>query len=107
MQSSRWQALADIPEDEFERGLRGPDKPTTSGMLEAAKPKPVTPVTTAALRLWGTLRDWERESWLAQDPEKIMETMTAPMRADAMRLAPLVAEWLGRISDVETRKAAE
>jgi hypothetical protein len=28
-QSSRWQALADIPEAEFQRGLRGPDKPTT------------------------------------------------------------------------------
>ena len=53
MQSSRWQALADIPEDEFERGLRGPDKPTTSGMLEAAKPKPVTPVTTAGAALLG------------------------------------------------------
>jgi hypothetical protein len=25
-QSSRWQALADIPEDEFERGLRRKDR---------------------------------------------------------------------------------
>jgi hypothetical protein len=25
-QSSRWQALADIPEDEFERGQRAPQR---------------------------------------------------------------------------------
>jgi hypothetical protein len=42
-QSSRWQKLADVPEDEFEQRLRGSDKPTTSGIIEAAKPNPVTP----------------------------------------------------------------
>jgi hypothetical protein len=108
-QSSRWQALADIPEGEFERGLQGSDKPTTSGLIEAAKPKPVTPVATEALRLWSALRDFERENWLAQDPEKIMATMVPTMRADVTRLAPLVSEWIGRIYDVGTgcQQAAE
>lgn len=98
-QSSRWQALADIPQDEFERGLQGAEKPTTSGLIEAAQPSPVTPVSTAALRLWGTLRDFERENWLAQNPEEIMATMVPTMRDDVLRLAPLVSEWIGRIYD--------
>jgi hypothetical protein len=34
-QSSRWQKLAGIPEEEFEATFRQPDKPSTSGILAA------------------------------------------------------------------------
>jgi hypothetical protein len=104
-QSSQWQKLADIPEDEFERALQGPAKPTTGGLIDAANPKP-TPVSTAALRLWGRLHDFEREDWLAQEPEEIMATMVPTMRADVLRLAPLVSEWIGRISHAGTNQQA-
>lgn len=37
-QSSRWQALAGVPEEEFEAALGGEEKPTTNGII--AKPPP-------------------------------------------------------------------
>jgi hypothetical protein len=43
-----------VPEEQFERGLQDSDMPTTSGLIEAANPKPVA---TEALRLWSTLRE--------------------------------------------------
>jgi hypothetical protein len=50
-QSSRFQKLADVPEEQFERALAGEEMPTTRGLIEAAEPS-VTPVATDALRLW-------------------------------------------------------
>jgi hypothetical protein len=61
-QSSRWQKLADVPEEQFEAALAGPDMPTTSGIIEAVKPPTVTPVSTDALRLWSALCGFEREN---------------------------------------------
>jgi hypothetical protein len=39
-QSSRFQKLADIPQDQFEAGLAAPRRPTTSGLLAGAEPNP-------------------------------------------------------------------
>ena len=47
-----------------------------------------------ALWLWGHLRDFERLSVLALDPDDLLSEMTDGMRADVRRLAPLVAAWL-------------
>jgi hypothetical protein len=41
-QSSRWQQLADVPEDQFEAALAGPEKPPTAGIVAQAKLKPAT-----------------------------------------------------------------
>jgi hypothetical protein len=91
-QAERWEKLADVPEEQFEAALAGPDMPTTSGIIEAVNAPPVTPVSTGALRLWSALCGFERENWLAQDPEEIMATMVPTMRADVLRLAPLVSD---------------
>ena len=37
-QSSRWQKLAAVPKDEFEAALAGPDKPSTTGIIEEGQP---------------------------------------------------------------------
>lgn len=60
-QSSRWQQLADVPEEQFEAALAEPDAmPTTTGILAAAAPaKPRDAVDTGALWLWGLLLDFE------------------------------------------------
>jgi hypothetical protein len=36
-QSSRWQQLADVPEEQFEAALAGPEKPSTSGIIARAE----------------------------------------------------------------------
>jgi hypothetical protein len=38
-ESSRWQQLADVPEDEFEQALAGSDKPSTNGIIEQNRPR--------------------------------------------------------------------
>ncbi len=54
-QSSRWQALAGVPEEDFEAALGGGEKPTTNSILAKLPQMPPT-----SLWLWGRLRDIER-----------------------------------------------
>lgn len=97
----RYQALANVPDAVFEDALAGPTKPTTSGVLaraavsEARSPKPQ--VSDDALWLWGRLRDFENLGLLDGDSKLLCSDMTDAMRADVMRLAPIVAEALARL----------
>lgn len=94
----RWQQLAGVPDEQFEAALAGPDKPTTNGIIE--RPKSCDPMNPKALWLWGRLRDFERDGILADDLGDLLSDMTDAMRADVLRLAPLVADWLyGVVSD--------
>lgn len=95
-QSSKWQQLAQVPDEEFEAALAAPKKPTTTGILAQAKPKQ-EPMNPQALWLWGRLRDFEREGLLHELPDAVLHHMTDAMQADVRRLAPLVADWLGSI----------
>jgi hypothetical protein len=96
-QSTQWQQLADVAEPDFEAALGGPDKPTTSGIINRAKPKEITPVSDQALWLWGRLRDFERHQLLPISPIEVLATMTPEMLQDVTELAPRVAIWLNRI----------
>lgn len=99
-QSSKWQRLAEVPQERFEEALGDPDKkPTTAGIIAAATPpKPdVVPVSKDALWLWGRLTDFERHGLLDRDPADVLLTMTPQMLDDAHRLAPRVANWLNQI----------
>jgi hypothetical protein len=103
-QSSKWQKLADVPDEEFEQALSGDDKPSTGAILrEHAEPK-VSPVDPAALWLWGRLQDFER-GYLGREPTLLLETLTADMRADVLRIAPLVALWLSRLEEAHGKAA--
>ena len=97
-QSHRWQQLAAVPEEQFEAALAEPVKPTTSGIIARAAP-PVKPIDERALWIWGRLRDFERDGLLAANPRELLDEMTDAMRADVLRLAPLVAGWIERLSD--------
>jgi hypothetical protein len=115
-QSSRWQKLASIPEEDFEATLVKPDKkPSTSGIIEAhqqktqpsAEPRAERPVELCrnqpgvndrALWLWGRLLDFERDGLLGVDPNALCATMLQHMKETTRELAPVVATWLGRIT---------
>lgn len=106
-QSSRWQKLAAIPDDDFEKTFAKPEKkPSTTGIIAAHQqktapppPEPKTiPVDERALWLWGRLLDFERQGILAADPDELFETMLDHMKETTRELAPLVAKWLGRIA---------
>jgi hypothetical protein len=94
-QSSKWQQLAAVPEQEFESALAAPEKPSTNGII-GKKPEPMNP---RALWLWGRLRDFERDGLLDDEQSALLNEMTDAMRADVRRLAPLVARWLEGVSD--------
>lgn len=103
-QSSKWQKLADIPEEQFEEALHSDAKPTTSGILRGAQSNETTeqnvvPVSSDAIWLCGRLRDFERDGLLSKAPAAVMSTMTVWMRAECERLAPLVAAWLKGIGN--------
>ena len=96
----RLQKLAAIPEEDFEAALAAPGRPTTTGIIEAAKASPaVKPMDDRALWLWGRLRDFERDASpvLDDDPIRLINEMTDQMRADVVRLIPRVCAWLERI----------
>ena len=98
-QSSQWQKLAAIPDDEFEAALSGPDKPTTNGILSAHSEPKQGQVDKRALWLWGRLLDFEREGLLVADPNQLTGTMLDHMQETTKRLAPSVCAWLGRIGN--------
>ena len=94
-QSATWQKLADMPDDDFETALTGPEKPTTHGIIESVRPKPQ--MDERALWLWGRLLDFERQHILDADPNDLFDQMFEHMQEATQRLAPIVAEWLRRI----------
>lgn len=98
-QSSRFQQLADVPEDEFEAALQG-DKPTASGIIaaHAAKPKPKNVVDDETLWLWGCLCDFERDGLLKRKASEMVASMLPHMQETTRRLAPIIAAWLKEIT---------
>jgi hypothetical protein len=98
-QSSQWQQLGKVPDEQFETALAAePSRPSAGKIIETVSPaSPVEPVSTAALWLWGRLRDFRRDGLLAQNPLDLLATMTPEMREDVRLLAPAVAEWLLRL----------
>jgi hypothetical protein len=99
-QSSDWQKLATVPEEQFEKAVKS-DRPTTTGIIAAhvpAREKPKDKVDPKALWLWGNLLDFERQGLLAADPNELLAaTMLEHMKVTTLELAPLIAAWLGRI----------
>lgn len=105
-QARRWQKLAEVPEDQFEATFSKPvetrrEIPSTNGIIRAnGKPKE-KPVDDGALWLWGRLLDFERQGLLDRDPNEVCQTMLPHMRETVLEMAPRVAAWLQRITDVQ------
>jgi hypothetical protein len=100
-QSSDWQKLAAVPQEEFDAALA--DKatmPTTAGIIRATAEPKQNPVNNEALWLWGCLLDFERKGFLSGHPADVLSSMTSPMLDDVHKYAPRIAAWLGRIGDL-------
>lgn len=99
-QSSKWQALAEVPEEQFEEALRDPaTKPSTSRLI--SKPQESPKINPIALWVWGRLRDFERDRIVGNDPTDLFEQMTETMQADVLRIAPTVSGWLRTLGESE------
>jgi hypothetical protein len=95
-ESSKWQKLAQVPEEEFQAKLKDPNEmPSTEAFLP--RPKMPPPVNGQALYVWGRITDMERQGVLASNPAEIASLMLPNMRSDCVRLIPTVREWLGKL----------
>jgi len=100
-QSSRWQKIADLSDHEFDLAIgTATSKPSTNGILKATAPPERMVVSKDALWLWGRLRDFGGDEWLAKSPTDVMSTMTPEMKDDVHQLAPRFAAWLKRIGEM-------
>jgi len=99
--AQRWQGLAAVPAETFERHLRDPEtKPTTNGILRAANG--AKRMDEGSLWLWGHLRDFERDSRMERAPAEMFEGMTETMQADVRRILPTLLDWLTDLEHAAT-----
>ncbi len=96
-QDERWQKLAAVPKEEFEAALAEPGVPTANSIIAKIAEKRSKPMDSAALWLWGRMKDFERNGILADDPDRVWAEMADHMRADMRRLVPRVCEWLNQL----------
>jgi hypothetical protein len=82
-QSSDWQRLAAIPDDEFEAALATEETPTTAGVLRAHTEPQSQHMDNRALWVWGRLQDFEREGILDENPSELFDAMLAGVRDPA------------------------
>ena len=95
----RWQQLASVPAEQFERHLKDPVvKPTTTGIVKAANGAPR--MDDGALWVWGRLRDFERDGHLNREPAEVFGGMTETMQADVRRVLPSLLDWLSELHEV-------
>lgn len=84
----------------LDRLIDAGEEPTKAAVKREIIAKPEPRVSDDALWLWGRLRDFEAKRIINQNPATLLLGMTAPMRDDVRRLAPLVREFL---EDLEVR----
>ena len=75
-QSSDWQRLAAVPQEQFEAAFSDPyENPTTAGIIRAATAPKRDPVSREALWLWGRLKDFDRDGLLQRHPADVLFTV--------------------------------
>ena len=95
-QSSKWQQLSRVPEDEFEKHLEESPTPSAHSLLKKAKPKRETKqMNDSALYFWGRLIDFE-DKVFTHPLSFLLDEMTPAMRSDAERIIPILKEWLNK-----------
>ncbi len=92
-QSSRWQKLADIPDDEFEDKVNLPGALPSTNHLLREESEPTERIDLAAMNLWGRLTDLEKK-YFEQPLEGVIDKMTDPMKTDMLRVIPKLKRWL-------------
>ena len=95
-QSSKWQRLAEVPDDEFESALADPDKkPSTAGILKVNGSS--NRMDADALWIWGRLRDMEKRNLFSCDTDVIAGEVTQAMLDDLSRMLPVAIDWLNEL----------
>lgn len=105
-QSSRWQALAEVPAEVFEDALRDKPSPSTSAIINEAREPPFR-VNEESLWLWGRARDFERRKFYqGHSISGLVDGMTEEMQADMVRLVPKLVALFKKIQEVISREHA-
>jgi hypothetical protein len=101
-ESTKWQRLAKIPKPQVERLLA--DKSivhSAHSIIRATEErKDKSSVSSEAVGLWSTLRDFEGDGLLDKEPAEVLAGMTPAMLDQVRALAPRVARWLRRIGKI-------
>lgn len=98
--ANRYQALANIPEQDFEDALRDPvQKPTTSGLIRSAR-DPQPQINRVALKWWGVVNEFERESPSVRPIADLFDELTPVMQDDLRRVLPVMAEFYSNLAEV-------
>lgn len=84
----------------LDRLVEAGQTPTRAAVKREILARPEPRVKDDSLWLWGRLRDFDQKGILNADPASLLLGMTHEMRADVMRLVPLVREFL---EDMEVR----
>lgn len=104
-QAKRWQALADVSDDQFEDAMKSPEKPTTTGIIQKTKEQPKgPPMNPNALWLLGRLRDFEAHSIRDENREELINGMTDGMRETVKRIVPVMIDFLSEIEEIVNEK---
>jgi hypothetical protein len=93
-QSSKWQKLAAVPEDEFEEAVNSrQSKPSANNILKPKQEPPPERMDADVLWWWGRLCDMEKGRF-AQPLSSVLADMTDAMRSDALRVIPQLKKWV-------------
>jgi hypothetical protein len=92
-QASRWERLAKVPQDDFEKALNGDAKPTTNGILrDHGMTKKRTAADNGALWLWGHMRALA-DFCEGNAPDVIAKAIGASERKTVIDAMETAAEW--------------
>jgi len=92
-QSSKWQKLAAVPDDEFESAINIPGtKPSANHIIKPKAPEPPR-MNADALWWWGRFIDMEKRGFTVSLNDLVSE-MTDAMQADADRVIPQLKRWI-------------
>jgi hypothetical protein len=101
-QSSNWQRLAAVPQEQFDRAFDTTKKPTTSGIINASRAPKAKPSKEreAALYVWGRVREFDREHILSVEPAAVFGELEAFQIEDFKHHAPRIIEWLTELLEL-------
>jgi len=79
----------------IERG----EEPTKAALRREVIAKPAPRVSQRGLWVWGRIKDFERDGYLAAGADALLAEMTPEMRLEVRRYAPEVAAFIQQIGD--------
>jgi len=95
-QSSNYQKLAAVPEEEFEQAVDNPAaKPSTNHIIKNKEPEPPR-MDKNALFVWGTLRDFRSKGIFDIDLSFIVDEWTDAMKEDAESIIHQLKKWVNQ-----------